>query len=136
AMASPLRPTGVTALAGLAVIGGVYFLFSGAFVSISTLAGPSMGVFSRFSGVMFLFLGAYSSVTGIGLYSGARWAWYLTLIGSLLVIIWGVSMGWLLGLPSAVAATIVATYVGGRDVRTYFGFGQSSFRQRISRNHP
>ncbi|MGA1975999.1 MAG: hypothetical protein ABSG92_10235 [Conexivisphaerales archaeon] len=55
--------------------------------------------------------------------------WDSSFVDPLLVIVWGILTGGVLSIPSAVAAIIGATYIGGRSVRTYFGVGKTPVQQ-------
>jgi hypothetical protein len=79
------RPTGVTILAVLAFLGGLIFLgFGVAAGSILSLFLPGLGVGIE---ILFLVFALIQFAIGYGFWTGARWAWWLGLIGALLNIV-------------------------------------------------
>ena len=94
-----LRPTGVTILAILQIIGSLIMLGTGAVGSVF------LGGF----GIVPMVLGAVSLIFALALFSGRNWARILMLIGavldiiSIVGIIWGVILLWYLTRPRVVA---------------------------------
>ena len=87
------RPTGITILAILAIVGGVLSLFgalaliaAGALVAGGTLAAngttyPASAAGALYAlGVIFLVLGVLDIVVGIGFFRLSPWAWMLGII--------------------------------------------------------
>ena len=76
------RPTGVTVIAVLVIIGGILFLFAG----IAVVAVGSLSI-SQIIGLVFVIIGAILLAVGIGflvvsygLLKGKRWSWTITVI--------------------------------------------------------
>ncbi len=92
------RPTGVTILAILQIIGSVIMLVS----------GLGAAIFGGF-GLVIMVLGAVSLIFALALFSGRNWARILMLIGavldiiSIVGIIWGAILLWYLTRPRVVA---------------------------------
>jgi hypothetical protein len=81
------RPTGITILAVLAGIGGVFLILGGiAAVGLGGLAGSSsgsavIGGFVAFFGILFLILGVVYLAFAYGAWTLKRWAWTLGIAG-------------------------------------------------------
>lgn len=76
------RPTGVTVIAVLVIIGGILFLLAG----IGVVAVGSLSI-SQIIGLVFVIIGAILLAVGIGflivsygLLKGKRWSWTITVI--------------------------------------------------------
>jgi hypothetical protein len=76
------RPTGVTVIAVLVIIGGILFLLAG----IGVVAVGSLSI-SQIIGLVFVIIGAILLAIGIGflivsygLLKGKRWSWTITVI--------------------------------------------------------
>jgi len=144
-MAGTPRPTGVSVLAILAAIGGILVLIGGLILGI--LAGameefiesliveygagviPGIGEFIE---ALLLAIAAVAVIFGIlyfiaayGLWIGAGWAWWLTIILSILGIIGGI-----LSLPGGIISIIIdgliIYYFTRPHVKEFFGMAAPS----------
>ena len=77
------RPTGVTVIAVLVIIGGILFLLAG----IAVVAVGYLFISSQIIGLVFVIIGAILLAVGIGflvvsygLLKGKRWSWTITVI--------------------------------------------------------
>jgi len=131
----PIRPTGVTVLSILAGLLGVLVLVVGIIaVAASALISQIIEYYApltaipaaiiagiiAIAGVIAIIVGALYLVVAYGLWIGAGWAWWLTLILSILGIIGG-----LLSLPSGIVLLIIYAliiwYFWQPYVKAYFG---------------
>jgi uncharacterized membrane protein (DUF2068 family) len=118
------RPTGITILAVLEVIGGLALLLGGA----GSLAGGAIIGSGGLAGLgaVLLILGLVSFAVAYGLWTGRGWAWTVALILSIIsVIINGVSIafgnyGSIVGL---IIALIIIYYLTRPHVKAFFGKG-------------
>ncbi|MBO0888928.1 hypothetical protein J2P12_07500, partial [Candidatus Bathyarchaeota archaeon] len=111
-MMKPSRPTGVTILGVLAILGGIVGLLGGAgLLALSGLAAtayPGGATVAAAFGAFLLIIGLLELVYGIGMLGGKGWAWILAMIGSVLNIIGGIvslafgSVGSIFGLIIAI----------------------------------
>ena len=139
-MAGTPRPTGVAVLSILAAIGGILCLIGAAFMGI--LAGameefiesimleygaaviPGMGEFIEALvlaiAVVLAIFGILYLIAAYGLWIGAGWAWWLTIILSILGIIGGI-----LSLPGGIIAIfiyiLIIYYFTRPYVKEFFG---------------
>ena len=123
-----MRPTGVTILAILQMLGGVLiFLVGIAAVSVSgmtsTLGGYGYGYLAGVIGIVggvIAVVGLIGIGLGYGLWKGKGWAWWATLIFSVLGI-----LGSLVTLPSGVVGLLIEAailyYLTRPGVKQYFG---------------
>ena len=117
------RPTGITILAILEVLGGLALLLGGA--AITALGGlVGLGLGAAFGGILIIF-GLLSFVVAFGLWTGKEWAWLVALILSglgalfdLVSIVIGLGYGSILSLLIDVA---IIYYLTRPHVRAYFG---------------
>lgn len=122
-----VRPTGVTILAILQMLGGVLvFLLGIAAVSVagmtSTLSTYGYGYLSGVIGVVggvIMVIGLIGIVFGYGLWKGMNWAWWATLIFSILGV-----LGSLVALPGGIVGLLIEAaiiyYLTRPGVRQYF----------------
>jgi lysylphosphatidylglycerol synthetase-like protein (DUF2156 family) len=122
-----VRPTGVTILAILQMLGGVLiFLVGIAAVSVagmtSTLSNFGYGYLSGVIGIVggvIAVIGLIGVVFGYGLWKGWSWAWWATLIFSILGL-----LGSLVTLPAGVVGLLIEIailyYLTRPHVRLYF----------------
>jgi len=144
-MAGTPRPTGISVLAILAALGGIVCLIGG--VALGIIAGameeffesaledygtaviPGVGEFLE---AVILAIAAVAAIVGIlyligayGLWVGAGWAWWLTIILSIIGIIGGI-----LSLPAGIITIIIEIliiyYFTRPHVKAFFGRGASS----------
>ncbi|MFW9958195.1 MAG: hypothetical protein ACFFCT_08990 [Candidatus Odinarchaeota archaeon] len=111
------RPLGVSILAVLNILGGIFQVFTGYLaVMAAMLFGPLGFLFAIVGGVL-LFLGLISIIIGWGLWTLKSWAWMIALIVNFINLILNVfSAGWL----SAIINLIVIVYLFQGDVKSRF----------------
>jgi hypothetical protein len=104
------RPTGVTVIAVLVIIGGILLLLAG----IGGVAVGSLFISSQIIGLGFVIIGAIILAVGIGylvvsygLLKGKRWAWTITVV--LLFI----------GIPINIASIIFGSFAINMDISTF-----------------
>ena len=126
-MSAKVRPTGVTILAILEIISGVIAIAFGAF--FGTLMG-SMGIgmmigdgealgaiFAAIGGIT-IALGAISFVLAWGLLKGKSWAWTVTLILTIISLVFDLPS---LNIIGIIIDVIILYYLFRPHVKTYFG---------------
>lgn len=128
------RPSGVTILVILEVIGGLFELGIGALMfSAAALLGDMMpedvpglggvltGLFSAI-GIVLVIMGLIAFLIAYGLWTGQGWAWILCLIFSIIGIIIGI-----LSLPGGIIGLIIDIiilyYITRPHVKAFFGKG-------------
>ncbi|MGC8622361.1 MAG: hypothetical protein ACP5UC_00130 [Candidatus Micrarchaeia archaeon] len=103
-----IRPTGVTILAILQILGGIAYLAIGL---------TSSALFKGLIGGALLFIlvpiGLFALITGIALFTGKNWARILALIGGVLELI-DIPIGTIVGI-------IILWYFTRPNVKAYFG---------------
>jgi len=111
------RPLGVTILAILNILGGIFQILTGYLaVMAASLLGPLGFLFVIVGGVL-LFLGFISIIIGWGLWSLKSWAWMVALIVNFINLILNVySQGWI----SVIINLIVIVYLFQGDVKSRF----------------
>ncbi|MDH4215060.1 MAG: hypothetical protein OEV85_14180 [Candidatus Thorarchaeota archaeon] len=111
------RPLGVSILAVLNILGGIFQVFTGYLaVMAAMLFGPLGFLFAIIGGVL-LFLGLISIIIGWGLWALKSWAWMIALIVNFINLILNVfSAGWI----SAIINLIVIVYLFQGDVKSRF----------------
>jgi hypothetical protein len=139
------RPTGVAVLAILAAIGGILGLIVGVFLGIlstemaefveslmaeyGTAVIPGIGEFIETVvlaiAVVLAIFGILTLIDAYGLWIGAGWAWWLTIILSILGIIGGI-----ISLPGGIIAIIIygliIYYFTRPHVKEFFGMAAPS----------
>ncbi|HID05244.1 MAG TPA: hypothetical protein EYH45_03790 [Candidatus Caldiarchaeum subterraneum] len=124
------RPTGVTILAVLEIIGGILSLLGG--VGLMVLAGfaatvPVVGIFAGVLvalGAALTLLGILSFIVAYGLLKGMGWAWMLALILSIIGVIIGVVslvQGGVSAVVGIIINVIIIYYLTRPHVKQYFG---------------
>jgi hypothetical protein len=126
----PQRPTGVTILGVLAILGGLAGLGGGALLlglsGVVAAAYPGGAGLVAALGALFLILGILELVYGFGLFGGKGWAWTLAIIGSVLNIVVGIvtiaigSFGSVLGV---IISILILYYLTRPHVKAFFGKG-------------
>ncbi len=129
----PERPLGVTILAVLSILGGILFLLLGILASVlgAAFAGTMMTgmkglplfIFAAV-GVVFIILGLIELVVGWGLWKGASWAWWVTVIlNGLGVILALVSLagGNVGGIVTLIIDAVILYYFLKPHVKAFFG---------------
>lgn len=139
-MQSAKRPTGVTIIAILNIIGGIIGLFGGiALVAIGSVLpsafeqgadmGMMAGMFGAFGiaiGGILLALAIFSFVVAYGLLKGSGWAWTLTVVLSVISIAFdaiSLAGGNFGGIISIIISGVILYYVYRPHVKAYFGKG-------------
>jgi len=146
------RPTGVTILAVLAILGAIGLLFSGAVLIglgllLGTLAASvditnainnagypglsSLGVVTISAliivlGAVILILGILYLAVGVGFFGGKRWAWTLGIIVSVIGIVLGiiqVAFGNYGSVLSLIISLLIVYYLMRPHVKAFFGKG-------------
>ncbi len=131
------RPTGVTVLAILDIVGGVLSLLLGL---VFTVLGPTvllpllLKAHARLPpafvaaigilGLIFIVSGVISIVIGWGLLKGKGWSWWLTVIFAVLGIIGSainLVMGNIGGIVGLIIDGIILYYMTRPHVKEYFG---------------
>lgn len=139
--ASKSRPTGVTIIAILNIIGGIVMLIAGtALIAVGALLpdildeelGPSMsGVPAEFAGALGVAMGAviialavFSFIVAFGMLKGMGWAWTVTVVLSIVSIalnaisLASANFG---GIINIIISAIVLYYLYRPHVKVYFG---------------
>jgi uncharacterized membrane protein (DUF2068 family) len=111
------RPLGVTIIAILTIIGGIALVSTGAALFV-------IGI-----GVVLMVLGIAYFVMAYGLWKGKRWAWTITLIISVISIIFGIASiatGNVEAIINIIINAVVIYYLYRPNVKAYFGKTMSS----------
>jgi hypothetical protein len=135
------RPTGVTIIAILNIIGGIIMLVGGIGaaavgallpslpISEGDLSGvPPMllGAGAIAVGVILIIIGILSFVVAYGLLKGMGWAWTLTLVLSIISIVLNaisLATGNVGGIISIIISAIIVYYLYRPHVKAFFGKG-------------
>ena len=127
------RPTGITVISILMIIGGLILLFTGIaplvigpLISIdSDYSTGSLGFLITIGGLALVILGIASLIVSWGLLKGKRWARTITLIISIIAIIFAiislVSSGELTHIISIIIYGIIIYYMFTDKVKLFFG---------------
>ncbi len=139
------RPTGVTIIAILNIIGGIIMLIAGiAVVAVGSLLPDifeegfetgAMGMPVALAGVaavavgaVIIALGIFSFVVAYGMLKGMSWAWTLTVVLSIISIVLNavsLASGNFGGIVNIIISAIVLYYLYRPHVKAYFGKGPS-----------
>ncbi len=146
-MQKPRRPTGVTILGVLAILGGLFLLVGGVvLIGVGTLAASQIATgvtnagYSGLSslstgtiativtvlGAVLLILGLLYLAYGIGFFTGKGWAWTLGMIGTVLGIILNIvqiALGSFTSAGGLIIGLIIVYYLTRPHVKAYFGKG-------------
>jgi hypothetical protein len=137
------RPTGVTIIAILNIIGGIVMIIGGlALVAIGAilpaafeqgmdsgmmgLPAAMAGAFGIAMGGIAIALGIFSFIVAFGLLKGAGWSWTLTVVLSIIsIVLNAVSLvsGNFGGIVSIIISAVVLYYLYRPHVKAYFGKG-------------
>ena len=127
------RPTGITVISILMIIGGLILLFTGIaplvigpLISIdSDYSTSSLGFLITIGGLALVILGIASLIVSWGLLKGKTWARTITLIISFIAIIFAiislVSSGDLIHVISIIIYGIIIYYMFTDKVKLFFG---------------
>ena len=127
------RPTGITVISILMIIGGLILIFTGIaplvigpLISIdSDYSTSSLGFLITIGGLVLVILGIASLIVSWGLLKGKRWARTITLIISFIAIIFAiislVSSGELTHVISIIIYGIIIYYMFTDKVKLFFG---------------
>jgi hypothetical protein len=145
-MQKPTRPTGVTVLGVLQILGGVFGLLGGAGLLVAAAIVGSTSFASQYSGfsgyststlsaifygfgAFLLILGILGLVIGIGFFSGKGWAWMLAIVVGVINIVANI-VEIVIGLTSPssgaigiVIPIIIIYYLTRPRVKAFFGKG-------------
>lgn len=137
------RPTGVTIIAILNIIGGIIMLFGVIALVAAGSILPSMqipdnqlsgvpswllGTGAIAIGIIIIILGIISFVVAYGLLKGIGWAWSLTVVLSIIVIVLNaisIVSGNPGGIVSIIISAIIIYYLYRPHVKSFFGKGSA-----------
>jgi hypothetical protein len=138
-MQKPMRPTGITVLAILAMIFGVIAILGGVFVAAvggsSILALYGYGAFSGLLSVLGVAVAVYGFlifIFGWGMWTGKGWAWILGVILVILGILSGLGslgVGNFTSIGGLIIDVIILWYLFRPHVKAYFGRGTPTMQQ-------
>jgi uncharacterized membrane protein (UPF0136 family) len=127
------RPTGITVISILMIIGGLILLFTGIsplvigpLISIdSDYSTSSLGFLITIGGLVLVILGIASLIVSWGLLKGKRWARTITLIISIIAIIFAIisliSSEDFIHVISIIIYGIIIYYMFTNKVKLFFG---------------
>jgi hypothetical protein len=129
------RPTGITIISVLMIIGGIVLLFTGitplflgpliSIESSSDYVISELGMLITIGGLVLVGLGIASFIVSWGLLKGKRWARTITLIISIIAIIFAIislaSSGDLIHIISIIIYSIIIYYMFTDKVKLFFG---------------
>jgi hypothetical protein len=137
-MSTKSRPTGVTILAILEIIGGIFALLASAtFFLLGALATgiefdmvegapfmmPFLGALATLVGVVFIVVGLVAFVLAYGFWTGKGWAWILGIIFAIIGIVLGAVS--LVGSPASIVGIVlnivIIYYLTRPHVKEWFG---------------
>ena len=98
----PPRPTGVTILAILQILGGLLYI----------ILGAGEGLFLGSAALLFVGIGVFALITGLALFAGRNWARILVLIAGVLDL-FGIPIGTIIGI-------IILYYFTRPHIKAYF----------------
>ena len=127
------RPTGITIVSILMIIGGLILLFTGitplfigSLISIDSDSSTSeLGLLIAIGGLVLVGLGIASLIVSWGLLKGKKWARTITLIISIIAIIFAVislvSTGDLVHVIAVIIYGVIIYYMFTDKVKLFFG---------------
>ena len=128
------RPTGITIIAVLMIIGGLILIFTGITplflgplisIDISNYPISALGLLITIGGLVLMGLGIASLIVSWGLLKGKGWARTITLIISIIAIIFAIislaSSGDLIHIISVIIYGIIIYYMFTNKVKLFFG---------------
>jgi hypothetical protein len=136
----PKRPTGVTVLAVLDILGGIAGIGVGALlIGVAALASsslatqyPALGTISGISSILYalgalsLILGILAIILAIGFLGGRGWAWTLGIVVgviSIIVSIAELAIGFSTNVIGIIFQIIIIYYLMRPHVKAFFGKG-------------
>ena len=131
-MMERVRPLGVTIVAILMIIGGIILLGTGVFgliagIGLSALGLGEMGAFVTaiiVVSIIVIALGIASLIVSWGLIKAKSWAWKITVILSIIIVITSIvsiATGNPIQIIHLIVYGVILYYMYRPDVRTYFG---------------
>lgn len=72
------RPTGISILAILEMLGGVVAIIAGLFIAVA--ASGMLGGLGSIVGIIAVISGVFALAVGYGFWTGAKWSWWLAVI--------------------------------------------------------
>jgi hypothetical protein len=138
------RPTGVTIIAILNIIGGIIMLVAGLVLVAAGSILPSLsmsngelsgmpsfliGAAAIAIGIIMIILGIVSFIVAYGLLKGMGWAWTLTVVLSIITIVLNaisIASGNFGGVISMIISAIVLYYLYRPHVKSFFGKGSTA----------
>ena len=107
------RPLGVTILAILQILGGLFEIFGGMVFFLIPILGWLFG------GIL-LILGVLAVIIGWGLWSMKSWAWMAAIILNILSIIMAIASYPSIDYLSIIIALIIILYLQQKDIKSRF----------------
>jgi hypothetical protein len=137
------RPTGVTIIAILNIIGGIIMVVGGLVLVAAGSILPTLSMDNQLSGlpqqligpgaiaigIVTIILGILSFVVAYGLLKGLGWAWTLTIVLSIVSIVLNaisIASGNFGGIISIVISAVILYYLYRPHVKAYFGKGSTT----------
>jgi hypothetical protein len=124
------RPTGVTIIAALGILGGTVLVILG-ILSLAVFGLPSEGLFAAFAiffSTFYILLGLTEFIASWGLLVGKGWAWTLNLVlaalSIVLVLFFPGSSFW-----TIIINAIIIYYLFRPNVKAFFGKGPAGSYQ-------
>jgi hypothetical protein len=125
-MSTQIRPTGVTVLAVLEIISGIIAIAFGALfgtiinsMGVGIVGGEFGAIFGVIGGITVV-LGAISFVMAWGLLKGKPWTWTITLILTIISLIFDLPSMNVIGI---IIDIVILYYLFRPHVKAYFGKG-------------
>jgi len=125
-MATPLsRPTGVTILVVLEVLGGIISIGGGLLLfGVAAIVRGIFGLIALVLGVVIAILGAISLFLAYGLWNAKGWAWtwalIFAIIGAIFAIV-GLAQGHVGNILSLIINGVIIYYLNTPHVKAFFG---------------
>ena len=131
-MMKPSRPTGISVLAILELLGGVVLLLAGIGIAaaggsiLTSMGYGGLGGIAAVAGGALAIFGLFALLVGWGLWTGKGWAWVLAVILTILGILGGLgslAFGAITGIVGLVIDILILWYLLRPNVKSYFGRG-------------
>jgi hypothetical protein len=115
------RPTGISALAILELLGGVLAIILGLFLAG---AGSSiLGGLGPISGIVAIISGLFAVAVGYGFWTGAKWSWWLAVILYIFGIIFSLAsvvVGSVFSIVGLIIDALLLYYLTRPGVKSWF----------------